>query len=374
MKTLHRAARIMTLAKGVGTLEDAAVLVEDGTILQVGPYAELRSGDVEVMDHKDAVLVPGLINAHCHLELSHLQGQTLDGVGFVKWVEHLLSLPLMDPDPEAVRAACETLKASGTVMVGDIATRFPEQMAEIMDRAGLSFVSFREAIGEAVPDSTIPEGNYVHGSHSAAGHSLYTTHRDLLKAAKRETASRGLPFALHLSEHEDELNIMLGRHSAFLDMLQSRGRLLDFRAPGQRPVQYADALGLLDERTLAVHCVQLDDEDISALARSGATVCLCPRSNRFIGVGRAPWERLRKSGVPLCLGTDSIASNDDLDLWNEAVFMKEHWHGGLDLADVVAMMTRVPARILGAEHLGSLEPGKAAAFAEVPPRVLEVFG
>lgn len=374
MKQLHRAARVMPLVQMGASLEDGAILLNNGIIVQVGPFSELGAeNDVEVVDHGDATLVPGLINAHCHLELSHLAGQTLSGVGFVEWVENLLSLPLMDPDPDAVRIACEALKSSGTTMVGDIATRFPEQVASIMESAGLSFVSFREAIGESVPASAIPEATYASGRHSASGHSLYTTHKDLLKAAKTETASLGLPFSLHLSEHEDELNIMLGNHSEFLDMLQSRGRLLDFKPPGMRPVQYADALGLLDEQTLAVHCVHLDDADVSVLSRSGATVCLCPRSNEFIGVGRAPWERLRKAGVPLCLGTDSIASNHDLNLWNEAVFLKEQWEGDLSLEDAVAMMTRVPARILGADHLGTLEPGKAAVFTEVPQGVLDAF-
>lgn len=364
----------MPLVQMGASLEDGAILLNNGIIVQVGPFSELGAeNDVEVVDHGDATLVPGLINAHCHLELSHLAGQTLSGVGFVEWVENLLSLPLMDPDPDAVRIACEALKSSGTTMVGDIATRFPEQVASIMESAGLSFVSFREAIGESVPASAIPEATYASGRHSASGHSLYTTHKDLLKAAKTETASLGLPFSLHLSEHEDELNIMLGNHSEFLDMLQSRGRLLDFKPPGMRPVQYADALGLLDEQTLAVHCVHLDDADVSVLSRSGATVCLCPRSNEFIGVGRAPWERLRKAGVPLCLGTDSIASNHDLNLWNEAVFLKEQWEGDLSLEDAVAMMTRVPARILGADHLGTLEPGKAAVFTEVPQGVLDAF-
>ncbi|WP_245628735.1 amidohydrolase family protein [Salidesulfovibrio brasiliensis] len=297
----------------------------------------------------------------------------MNGTGFVPWVEHLLSLPLMDPDPEAVARACRLMIDSGTAMAGDIATRFPQDMAAAMDRAGLFFVSFAEAIGERVPESTIPKGNYEHGVHSAAGHSLYTTHTDLLRAAKAETRSRNLPFSLHLSEHEDEVAIMLGTPSRFLDMLQSRGRLLDFKAPGRRPVQQAHALGLLDKSTLAIHCVQLDESDVTVLRESGATVCLCPRSNAFIGVGRAPWETLAGQDIPLCLGTDSIASNHDLDLWNEVLYLKRHWRGRLNFDEALSMLTRTPATALGAPHLGTLEPGKAARFAIVPPDVQNAF-
>lgn len=374
MTELHRAARALTLVPGQPPIIDVAILVRNETIIEVGTHADLsRSFSGRTVDHHDATLVPALINAHCHLELSHLEGQTINGTGFVPWVEHLLSLPLMDPDPETVREACRKMKRSGTAMVGDIATRFPETMAGILQETGLFFVSFAEAIGEQLPDSTIPGGHYELGRHSAAGHSLYTTHTKLLQSAKQETVARNLPFSLHLSEHEDELNIMLGNQSDFLDMLQSRGRLLDFNPPGNRPVQHANDLGLLDKQTLAIHCVQLDEADIQILAKTGATVCLCPRSNRFIGVGRAPWEKLHQANIPLCLGTDSIASNHDLNLWNEALYLKQHWQGRLELEDILKMMAPNPARILGEDRLGTIEPGKAARFAKVPQDVLEAF-
>jgi cytosine/adenosine deaminase-related metal-dependent hydrolase len=207
-----------------------------------------------------------------------------------------------------------------------------------------------------------------------AGHSLYTTHRDVLRAAKAESREKGLPFSLHLAEHDDETAIMAGEPSAFLDLLQARGRLLDFKAPGKRPVERAAELGLLDETTLAVHCVKVTSDDIGTVRDSGATVCLCSRSNEFIGVGRAPWEKWFASGTPLCLGTDSLASNTDLDLWNEVRYLKEHFNGELALLDALAMVTRNPARILGAGNtLGTLEPGKVAAFALVPETLQALF-
>ncbi len=167
---------------------------------------------------------------------------------------------------------------------------------------------------------------------------------------------------------------MAGEPSAFLDLLQGRGRLLDFAAPKKRPVQQAAELNLLDESTLAVHCVKVTDEDIETVRQSGATVCLCPRSNEFIGVGREKKEKWMASGVDLCLGTDSLASNHDLDLFNEGVYLKQNIRCELSLEDLLAMLTRNPAKIMGvADKLGTLEPGKLAAFATVPDKILELF-
>ncbi|MBG0791109.1 MAG: amidohydrolase family protein [Desulfovibrionaceae bacterium] len=376
MIELVRAARAATMTPGRPVIEDAAILVEGGIIREVGTYGDLapaHSG--QVIDLGDAFIAPGLVNAHSHLELAHLRGLCPSGQGFVTWVEDLLRQPIFNLDPAAFEDAAQELKRTGTCLVGDIATRFAKEMAGALEASGLFFVVFCEAIGETIPKKTfIPSGEFEAGVISVAGHSLYTTHVDVLRAAKAETRAKGLPFSLHLAEHDDETAIMAGEPSAFLDLLQARGRLLDFTPPKKRPVEQAAALGLLDEATLCVHCVKVTDADIGTVRASGATVCLCPRSNEYIGVGRAPWEKWVASGAPVCLGTDSLASNTDLDLWNEAAYFKEHFNGELPLDGLLAMMTRVPAGIMGAGHiLGTLEPGKVAAFARVPDRVMALF-
>lgn len=376
MIELIRAAKAATMIPGASVIEDAAILVEQGIIREVGTYSDLgpaHSGSV--IDLGDVFLTPGLINAHSHLELAHLRGKCPSGQGFVTWVEELLKQPIFDLDFQALDDAARELKRTGTCLVGDIATRFAKEMAGMLEASGLFFVVFCEAIGETVPKKTfIPSGEFEAGFISVAGHSLYTTHVDVLRAAKAETREKGLPFSLHLAEHDEEVAIMDDAPSRFLDLLQARGRLLDFKAPGKRPVQQAADLGLLDEATLAVHCVKVTDEDIGTVRESGATVCLCPRSNEFIGVGRAPWEKWVASGTPVCLGTDSLASNHDLDLWNEAKYLKENFKGELSLDELLAMITRTPARIMGAGHiLGTLEPGRIAAFARVPVKIDDLF-
>jgi len=376
MTELHRAAHALTLVPGQSVIKDAAILVRQGTILKVGTYADLASAfSGNIIDHGDVTIAPGLINAHSHLELAHLRGKCIPGAGFVSWVEDLLRQPIFDLDERKLDKAVDELKRTGTVMVGDIATRFAKHMAGVLEASGLFFAVFAEAIGETIPrKSFIPAGEYEHGVLSVAGHSLYTCHRDVLQAAKKEAVARMLPFSMHLAEHDEEVSILTDGKSLFLDMLRARGRLLDYEAPGLRPVQYAAELGLLDQTTLAVHCVKVTDEDIETVRQSGASVCLCPRSNEFIGVGRAPWEKWVKAGVNLCLGTDSLASNHDLDLFSEAVYLKENFKGELTLDDLFAMVTRNPARIMGtADRLGTLEPGKQAAFSTVPQKISELF-
>ncbi len=376
MPELMRARRAFVMTPEQPMIDDAAIITDKGVILEIGRFADLGpvfSGPVN--DLGDVTLAPGLINAHSHLELCHLRGRTVPDKGFMVWVEDLLRQPIFELPDDALADACRELQRTGTVMVADIATRFPERMAGFLEESGFFFVIFTEAIGERVPEGGfIPSRDYELGVGAVAGHSLYTTHTDVLRAAKAESSSRNLPFSIHLAEHEDEVAIMAGEPSPFLDLLQGRGRLLDFEPPCKAPVQQAHELGLLDESTLCVHCVKVSEDDIEIIRRSGASVCLCPRSNEFIGVGRAPWEAIRAAGINVCLGTDSLASNHDLDLWNEASYFKERYQGDLSMEDALAMMTRNPARVFGVgNRLGTLEPGKAAVWSIVPDSFQELF-
>lgn len=376
MTELTRAGRVFAMTPEHPVISDAAIITDSGVVCEIGPYEELAPGFSGPMhDLGNATLAPGLINAHCHLELSHLRGLTVPGQGFMTWVEDLLRQPIFDLPDDALARAVDEMKRTGTVMVADIATRFPEKMAGFLEKSGFFFVVFLEAIGEDLPENDlIPPTSYEYGRASVAGHSLYTTHTDLLRAAKAEANSRNRPFSLHLAEHDEEVAIMAGDESQFLKLLQARGRLLDFEPPKKSPVQQAGDLELLDSSTLCIHCVKLSQQDVDTIAESGASVCLCPRSNEFIGVGRSPWEDLRAAGIPCCLGTDSIASNHDLNLWNEAEYLKKNYAGPLSIEEALAMMTVNPARALGVDDkLGTLEAGKTATWATVPDSFLKLF-
>jgi cytosine/adenosine deaminase-related metal-dependent hydrolase len=374
--TAHVARRVMTMAPGAAPLADAAVIVRDREILAVGPRRSTLAGfSGPVLDHGPATLVPGLINAHCHLELSHLRGAIPSGLGFAEWVRRLVALPMGVFDQDAAQAAAREMRTSGTACVADIATRHPGAAARTFSRDDLDFITFFEEFGFTPPAGDtpswpadllrLPHGLFA-GHISVAGHALYSTHPDRLRAAKAWATRHGKPFSLHLAEHLGEVALLADGTGDFADLLRKRVLPRDFRPPGRSPVAHADALGLLDEHTLVVHAVHVDAADIRILAERNCGVCLCPRSNAYIGVGRAPAEKLAASGARICLGTDSPASNTDLDLWNEVRYLLNHWES-FSLADALAALTTTPARLLGRGNtLGMLVTGMRSGVALLP--------
>jgi cytosine/adenosine deaminase-related metal-dependent hydrolase len=161
---------------------------------------------------------------------------------------------------------------------------------------------------------------------------------------------------VHLAESPDEVEFLRSGHSAIRDLLASRGAWDNaFRPPGVSPVAYLDRLGLLGPATLAVHLVQATGADIALLARRGVAACLCPRSNRATGVGAAPLSALLAANLTVCLGTDSLASNDDLNLFREA----EAAIGlGASPEQALRMATLSGAEALSRPELGALSPGR----------------
>ncbi len=391
MAEIFRAAKVLPVSPGLPpVIEDGAVACEDTgmggerAILAVGRYSDIKAAHPgAVRDLGDATLAPAVFNSHTHLEMTHLKDRLVRGQGFVPWVTSMLDHALYAFETPLIQRELMRLEARGTAFVADISTRNAPAMAGLLAASGLFSASFQEAIGSVVPEDpatlvhSLPPGvsdSFGRGLLSIAGHALYSTSGALLQAAKRAASERGLPFSLHLAEHEEEDRILLTGQSAFLDLLRSRGFLTSYEPPRKRPLPLALELGLLDEKTLAVHCVRLSEPDMDALAATGASVCLCPRSNEFIGVGIAPADGLLRRGVNVCLGTDGLCSSPDLDVWGELAWLRQRALPELALADGVALITRNPARFFGLEgRLGSLEPGRLARFSVAPRAVVEAF-
>ncbi len=391
-----------------------------GVIEAVEPMdAFRRRTGVPLTDLGDVTLTPGVVNCHTHLELSHLAGRTVLGGGFVPWVKSLLPLAGADTPPE-VRAAALTeaarqLAACHTAHVGDITAVAPAAVRRAMQAASIGCSHFAEVFGyrfttpdgePAAPADTAalwpramaelasdltaedialsgPPGAFpvpnapfpIHPDAALAGHALYSTHPVAMAAARRWCERNHRVFSLHLAEHPDEVEFLTTGRGALADLLAVRVLPPGFAAPGMRPVPYAADLGLLDEGTLAVHCVQLDASDIRLLAESGAHVCLCPRSNAAINVGTAPARALAEAGAPLCLGTDSLASNHDLDLWNEARALRD-LPAGQDLppAALLRLLTVDGATALGRGDIGAIVPGRRARLALLPQDFSQALG
>lgn len=376
MKKCIRAAKAVTMSQEESFIEDFAMIHDGERILEAGRWSDigkLYQGEVE--DLGDATIVPGLINAHVHLELSHLKGRTVEGQGFTKWVQSLLSNPMYDLEEEAVREALRVMLISGTAFCVDISTRNCSSIASIMDELGMGFYACCEAIGLQQPKDGarfFPAKQFKYGQDAGSGHALYSTSPELLKEVKKADNNAGLAFPIHLAENEEEDEIVANGTGEFAEMLKGAGMLADCGGKGLSPVEYADSLGLLDNTTLAVHCVRVSDTDIAILSERGTNVCLCPRSNKYIGEGRAPWEKILKSGINTCLGTDSIASNYDLNMWKELEYLIDNIKTPLSAFEALSLVTRNSALALNIhDSYGSLEKGKRAVFAIVPENLEE---
>lgn len=360
-------------------MDNAVVVAVRGVIAAVEPYAVFRrraGADVgTVTDLGDVVLTPGLVNCHTHLELSHLVGKTVLGQGFSPWVASLISCMASSREAAlpAMQEAARRMALAGTATVGDITERMPADSLASLRAAGLTVRSFLELFGhDPARGGELAAAASMDAAFSLAGHALYSTDAPAMVLARQWCAARGLPFCLHLAEHEDELECLGSGTGALYDMLRCRVLPDDWRAPGLGPVAWAASLGLLGPGTLAVHCVRCDDADISLLAQSGCGVCLCPRSNAAIDVGHAPASQLAERGVLLVLGTDSLASNVDLDVWNEAEFFLQK--NILPANALLRMATVNGAFVLRClQQSGTLEKGKAFCYRIFPGGTNSLF-
>ena len=282
---------------------------------------------------------------------------------------------------EAAVAAIDEARASGTTLVGDVSNTL-ESCAPLA-RSELSAVVFYELLGFRAPD---PIGMVKAGEQRLAAlstaerfrttivpHAPYSVSPGLLQAIGRAAGDR--PLSLHLGESPEEVQFLLDGTGPWRDLLERIGAWAsDWIPPACGPVEYIERLGLLNDRLIAVHGVQFTDEELRRLASSGATVVACPRSNRWTGAGVPPVSRFYASGVRVAIGTDSLASVADLNLFSE-------------MAEVRRLAPEVPARRIlqsatldGAialgfgRDLGSVSAGKRAELLaiRVPPGVEDV--
>lgn len=353
-------------------LRDGRVAVRGGRIAWVGRAGDPGEPGGELRDLGPGILLPGLVNAHCHLELSHLAGQLPFGAGFVPWVEGVVERRGRFAEDEvrsATAAAVRFLEERGTVAVGDVANALGH--LDLLAVSRLSAVVFLELLAwdPAKAESvlswaderlcgvvpTLRPGLEVR----LAAHAPHSVSPALL----RLLAARGGPAAIHLAESPDETAFLADGGGQWPAFLEKRG-LGDvaFSPPGASPVRYADGLGVLHPRLVAAHGVQVDAADREVLARRGVHVVLCPRSNRNLGIGTADVPALLGAGVRLALGTDSLASVETLDVLDDAVLLHRQFPD-LDPAAVVRTATLGGAEALGFEDLGAITAGKRAALA-----------
>lgn len=363
-------------------LAGGALVVRDGRIVAVGSRAELTAGhSAPIIDHPGCAILPGFVNAHTHLELTHFPSWRLRNHveyhprRFVDWIIQLIKVKRGLTPEDMLASAREGIRMcleSGTTAVGEIVTT--QALAFLYGSSRLSGRLYFELLGhdqsrfgtvlqQAVAAAQdVPEGAFGAGLSPHAPYTLAEEHLPLIREAAR---TAGLPLAVHLSESDEESAFIFDSSGPLAEQFYPFVGWERYLTPPRRcsSTELLARAGLLTPHTLAVHCVHVSRADAEILKQRGVSVALCPRSNERLDVGRAPVALLRKLGIPLALGTDSLASNDSLSLWDEARFALDTFPAELSPEDVLHMATLggAAALELGASH-GSLEAGKRADF------------
>jgi cytosine/adenosine deaminase-related metal-dependent hydrolase len=361
-----------------GAIRDGAIALDGDRILAVGPRPEIEAVHGR-SERLDAVLLPALVNAHLHLELSHMAGAVTGGEGLPAWIELFVSARAvargLDPRP-AMTMAAEDLVRCGVAAVGDVSNT----LASVgpLGAAGLAGTVFHEVFG--ITPRRMAEARAAARAMRAAApspgpglrvvespHAVYSTHHpsviELLRAG---------PGSIHLAEDEAERTFVSTGTGAFGHLVSRMGgRARDLVPKGRSAV--AIVAPHLAAHHLAVHCVDVDADDLVLLRRSGATVVLCPRSNRFIS-GKLPrFDLLLEAGIPLALGTDSLASCPSLSPLADAVALRRAFPA-IPASRVIPLLWNGAA--VGAPHVGALAPGRAPGVVAAPThgaRVEEPF-
>ncbi len=304
-------------------VRDGALLIEAGRIVDLGPAPALRSRFPGIPERRlpPGAIVPGLINAHTHLELDAVGPLSAEG-GFTAWVSRMIAAKEeLDPDEaaEKVRRSAADHKAMGTVCVADISGTLLSVKA--LDGTGLHAKVFLEKIGrEPAPFDSLEEEELPPEILALlpACHTPFSAAPETFRAASQAAASRGAPWCAHVAESEAETELLLTGGGPLRDLMLSRGiEPREIPSPRSRSIAYLDSIGCLDERLLAVHLVQADDQELELLARRGVTPCLCPSSNLHL-VGRLPRiDTMLRAGLRPALGTDSLSSGESQSLFRE---------------------------------------------------------
>lgn len=330
-----------------------------------------KIGQDPIVDHGPGVLMPALINAHTHLELSALKGKLPLDHGFDTWVRHLIhsreKLSREELESGISDGICELLD-TGCGAVGEIATLGLSRMPFL--QSPLHGVWFKEYIGNNADGGTNGDSKFLEmemGSESLAGHAPHTTSPDLLVALKQKTRRLGRPLSIHLAESKDEIDFIRTGTGTWANLLKTRG--IDYSnwpVPAESPVRYLDQLNLLDEKTIAVHVLHADIEDYHILSRRGVDVAVCPRSNQLLHQRLPDLASMRKAGLTICLGTDSLASCDSLSMFDEMAFAAKQFPT-LSPPTLFAMATTNAACALGLKNdCGQIAPGYRANCLYVP--------
>lgn len=351
-------------------IENGAVAVKGAKIYHVGTFDEIKTlADIDkIIDLGNAVILPGLINIHTHLDLTNLHNRIKPTSNFTHWVFQIIGARIRWKDEDyisSIEKGINLCVESGTTTVADIANTW--YSFSVLKKSPLRKVVYKEVI-DLNPDhakdvlkktqselSTITTDDLL--SIGLSPHAPYSVSRELYQAIAQFAVETDTPVCTHIAETRDEIEFLTKGTGNFPTFLRQLRAMPDnWQAPGFTPIQYLNEAGILGNRPLLIHCNYVTDEEISLIKSSGASVAFCPRSHHFFGHANHPVQRLLDARINVGLGTDSLASNDTLSILDEMKYLS--LNNSIPPNILLTMATINGAKALGLESkVGQIKAG-----------------
>jgi cytosine/adenosine deaminase-related metal-dependent hydrolase len=358
-------------------IEDGAVAIEGDTIVAVGKSAEIRAAHSgEVRDLGERVLAPGLINAHCHLDYTRLRGEVEFRGSFTEWILQLVAAKQLHPDKEyvgGIERGLDWLTRSGTTTIVNIES-FPALIDQIPPPKlrvwwCLELMDFNRS-EEAKAAATgalefIAKHSVARGGFGFSPHAPYTASGELYRLCAQYAYGRNIPLTTHLAESEEEDEMMRRGTGHMYDYFTLAGRdMSDCKRAG--PTQLLSEYGVLGPHCIAAHVNYLTSVEVALLKQSGTHVVHCPKTHRFFNRGMPPLNIWKAHGINVCLGTDSMASNDNLSMLDEMQTLGQMFPH-MSAEEILEFATVNAAKALNQrEKLGKIAAGAWADLIAVP--------
>lgn len=354
-------------------ITDGYLTVNGSNIETVGKSEDLNNNEsFNVIDFGNAAIMPGLINAHAHLELTDLYGIKIPDKKLTTWIWHLMRAKMKWKEQEYTNSLQNGIKQSlelGTTTVFDITNS--GYAFSVLNGSNIRKVIFNEVIAfDPVHVSTVIESakeklTKINESNDLvrlgiSPHAPYTVSSELYTACAELAKELKLPLCTHIAETKEEVEFLTKGTGLFTGFM-AKLRLLpqDWQAPGETPVKFLAQTGLLKKKPLLIHCNYLTDEEILTIKESDSTVVYCPRSHHFFEHTDHPVKKLLENKINVAIGTDSLASNESLSILDEMKTLNNI--NQIPPQTIIKMATENGAAALDMDNMiGKIKPGYCA--------------
>ncbi len=358
-------------------VDNGAVIIDDGVIKFAGHYKDVDNfGSYQIIDLGNSAIVPGFINTHTHLELTHAHNSIKNDGIFTNWIRQLIDIKNSWSESEyalSVRDGIKSSLKSGSTTVVDITSNgialgellsskirkvlFFETLNFNPNTANDTINDFKEHVAEIKPDNLLSVGIFPHAP--------YTVSETLYRDCKRVSDEFGIIIATHIAETKDEVEFLARGTGNFVSLLNDFNMLNNWIPPALNPINYLKNIGFLENGCILIHCNYLSGNEIDIIEKSSSNVVFCPRSHSFFRHHDYPLALLMDRNINIALGTDSLASNDTLSILDEMKFIRNHF-SNLNAQHIFHMGTIAGAVALRMDdRIGRLYPGFNADIAVI---------